>query len=82
MLKKIFNKLHILQNIYLKNKHFIKKKSYSMDGEDLEIVKYFENLNNGFYVDVGSYHPIEMNNTYLLYKKNWKGINIDTSKFQ
>ena len=81
MLKKIFDKFHILQNIYLKNKHFIKKKSYSMDGEDLEIVKYFENLNNGFYVDVGSYHPIEMNNTYLLYKKNWKGINIDTSKF-
>ena len=52
-----------------------------MDGEDLEIVKYFENLDNGFYVDVGCYHPIEMNNTYLLYKKNWKGINIDTSKF-
>ena len=40
MLKKIFDKFHILQNIYLKNKHFIKKKSYSMDGEDLEIVKY------------------------------------------
>ena len=81
MLKKIFDKFHILQNIYLKNKHFIKKRSYSMDGEDLEIVKYFENLDNGFYVDVGCYHPIEMNNTYLLYKKNWKGINIDVSKF-
>ena len=81
MLKKIFDKFHILQNIYLKNKHFIKKKSYSMDGEDLEIVKYFENLDNGFYVDVGCYHPIEMNNTYLLYKKNWTGINIDVSKF-
>ena len=81
MLKKIFDKFHILQNIYLKNKHFIKKKSYSMDGEDLEIVKYFENLNNGFYVDVGCYHPVEVNNTYLLYKKNWKGINIDPNKF-
>ena len=52
-----------------------------MDGEDLEIVKYFENLNNGFYVDVGCYHPVEVNNTYLLYKKNWKGINIDPNKF-
>ena len=81
MLKKIFDKVHILQNIYLKNKKFIKKKSYSMDGEDLEIIKYFKNLNNGFYVDVGCYHPIEMNNTYLLYKKNWTGINIDVSKF-
>ena len=81
MLKKIFDKVHILQNIYLKNKKFIKKKSYSMEGEDLEIIKYFKNLNNGFYVDVGCYHPIEMNNTYLLYKKNWNGINIDASKF-
>ena len=81
MLKKIFDKFHILQNIYLKNKYFIKKKSYSMDNEDLEIIKHFKNLNNDFYVDVGCYHPIEMNNTYLLYKKNWTGINIDVSKF-
>ena len=80
MLKKIFDKFHILQNIYLKNKHFIKKKSYSMDGEDLEIVKYFVNLNNGFYVDVGCYHPIKGSLTYSLYKRGWRGLNVDLSK--
>jgi hypothetical protein len=37
MFDKIRNKIHILQNIYLKNKYFIKKTSYAMDGEDLAI---------------------------------------------
>ena len=30
---------------------------------------------------VGCYHPTHRNNTYLLHKKNWNGINIDTSQF-
>ena len=81
MLQKVFNKLHILHNIYIKNKSFIKKKSYSLDGEDLFVEKYFKEKPIGFYVDVGCYNPIYLNNTYLLHKKKWKGINIDTSQF-
>ena len=81
MLSNFFEKVHILQNLYLKNRCFLKRKSYSMDGEDTEIVKYFDNKKNGFYVDVGSYHPIERNNTMLLYNKGWEGINIDISDF-
>ena len=81
LLKKIYNKLHIFQNIYIKNKFFLNKKTYAMEGEDLEIVKILKNINNGFYVDAGGYHPIDRNNTYLLYKRNWRGINIDLSKF-
>ena len=52
-----------------------------MEGEDLEVVKILKNINNGFYVDAGGYHPIDRNNTYLLYKKKWRGINIDLSEF-
>ena len=52
-----------------------------MNGEDTEVINYFKNKTKGFYVDVGCYHPIHRNNTYLLYKKNWNGINIDTSQF-
>ena len=81
LFKKIFRKIHILQNIYLKNKYFLKKKSYSMDGEDIQISKFFKDKTNGFYVDVGCYHPIHRSNTYLLYKKKWRGINIDISEF-
>ena len=81
MLKKLLRNLHILHSIYIKHKFFIKKKSYAMDGEDTEVINYFKNKTKGFYVDVGCYHPIHRNNTYLLYKKNWNGINIDTSQF-
>ena len=81
MLKKILRKLHILHSIYIKHKFFISKKSYAMDNEDTEILNYFKKKKNGFYVDVGCYHPIHRNNTYLLHKQDWKGINIDVSQF-
>ena len=81
MLSNLKKKIHIFHNIYLKHKHFIKKKSYSMDGEDIFIVEYFRKKNNGFYIDVGCYHPIHRNNTYLLHKKGWSGINIDIHRF-
>ena len=52
-----------------------------MDNEDTAILNYFKDKKNGFYVDVGCYHPIHRNNTYLLHKQDWKGVNIDTSQF-
>ena len=81
MFDKIRNKIHILQNIYLKNKYFIKKKSYAMDGEDLAIDQYIEKKEKGFYVDIGAHHPIHRNNTQLLFNKGWSGINIDVNQF-
>ena len=44
---------------------------------DLILEHIFKNKNNGFYIDVGCQHPIKNNNTYLLYKKGWSGVNID-----
>ena len=81
MLNEIKKKIHILHNIYFKHKYFLKKKSYSMDGEDLFVKNYFKEKKKGFYVDVGCYHPIHRNNTHLLHMQNWSGINIDTSQF-
>ena len=81
MLSNLKKKIHIFHNIYLKHKHFIKKKTYSMDGEDIFIVEHFRKKNNGFYIDVGCYHPIHRNNTFLLYKNGWSGINIDIHQF-
>ena len=48
MFGKIKNRLHIFHNIYIKYKYFIKKKTYSMDGEDLVITDYFKNKQNVF----------------------------------
>ena len=65
--------------IYYRPKIFFPKRTYSMLGEDIFIDKFFKNKKTGFYVDVGAYHPLEGNNTNLLYKKNWNGINIDVN---
>ena len=32
---------------------------------------------NGVYIDVGCNHPIDGNNTFILYQKGWSGINVD-----
>jgi FkbM family methyltransferase len=80
-IKNIFNKIHIIQNLFLKEKVFLNKNSYSMESEDLKIIKFFKNKQKGFFVDVGCHHPTRLNNTYLLYKRNWLGINVDISKF-
>ena len=36
--------------------------------------------NTGIYLDIGSQHPISNNNTYLLFKRGWSGVNIDLDK--
>jgi FkbM family methyltransferase len=52
-----------------------------MDGEDTAVLNFFKDKQNGFDVDVGCYHPTHRNNTYLLHKQDWNGVNIDTSEF-
>src|ERR1041385_1053171 len=52
-------------------------KSYSQEGEDMILKRIFDEKKNGFYVDVGAYHPKRFSNTYYFYKKGWRGINID-----
>jgi len=56
-------------------------KSYSQEGEDLILKRFFESgkSETGFYVDVGAYHPFRFSNTYFFYKKGWRGINIDAT---
>ncbi len=54
--------------------------SYSYGGIDSLILNIFKNQKKGFYLDIGCGHPIKNNNTYLLNKKGWNGINIDLDK--
>ena len=49
-------------------------------GEDILINRFFRKKNNGFYVDIGCYHPTKGSLTYYLYKKGWRGLNVDLSK--
>lgn len=50
---------------------------YGQDGEDLILDRILEGQLKGFYVDVGAHHPVRFSNTYLFYRRGWKGINID-----
>ena len=68
---------------YFFNKFFSKfhyNKSFSQGSMDLIIQHIYKDKNDGVYIDVGCQHPVKNNNTYLLFKKGWSGINIDLDK--
>ena len=68
-------KLYLYYNIYIRNFKFFFRTSQF--GEDKKIIKLFDKNKKGTYVDVGCFHPTRQNNTYLMYKLGWGGVNID-----
>ena len=49
--------------------------SYSQLGQDLDVIGFFANKREGYFVEVGAYDGILLSNTYLLETKlGWKGI--------
>mgnify|MGYP002830234302 FL=1 len=75
------NFIKYLYYMFYRPKIFFPKKTYAMFGEDLVINNFFKNKRKGIYIDIGCYHPLDGSNTYLLYKKGWKGINVDINKY-
>ena len=69
------NKMNFLKKIYYEK---YTKRTYSLTGVDLIIDHLFKHISKGVYIDVGCNHPIKFNNTYLLHKRSWSGINIDS----
>lgn len=63
--------------LYNKKKYLYHNLSYSQEGEDMIIQRFFKDKINGFYVDVGAHHPQRFSNTYHFYLQGWRGINID-----
>ena len=79
----ILKKYKFLYWLYKIQKIFKNKRPnlhYAEFAEDVMVNRIFKNLNKGFYVDIGAYHPFKGSLTYHLYKKGWHGINIDISK--
>lgn len=54
-------------------------RAYSQEGEDVILLRLFQELEDGFYVDVGAHHPHRFSNTQLLYERGWHGINVDAT---
>ena len=71
----LFKKIKLLRKAFLTN--FLQF-HYSQFGEDIVLREILhKDIVDGFYVDVGCFHPKKFSNTYFLYKLGWKGINID-----
>ena len=46
--------------------------------QDLFVISILQNKNNGYFVEIGSNHPITCNNTYMMEKEyGWKGLMIE-----
>jgi FkbM family methyltransferase len=49
--------------------------SFSQIGQDLEVIKFYNNKENGFFIEIGASDGINLSNTYLLETQyKWKGI--------
>lgn len=53
--------------------------SFSQGAEDI-ILNYLPLSNSGIYIDVGCNEPVHFSNTFNLYLRGWRGINIDANK--
>ena len=55
--------------------------SYSQTAQDLFVISVMKEKQNGYFIEIGSNHPIQHNNTYLLETKyNWKGLMVEYDK--
>jgi FkbM family methyltransferase len=57
--------------------HYAYTFQFSQFGEDIFLNQFFRDQKQGFYIDIGAYHPFKYSNTFLFYKKGWRGINIE-----
>jgi len=52
--------------------------SFSQLGQDVEVLRFYNNKKNGFFIEIGASDGIEISNTYLLEKDyDWKGICVE-----
>jgi FkbM family methyltransferase len=53
--------------------------SYAQYGDDILLDRLFGD-HVGRYVDIGSYHPLDINNTHFFYERGWRGVNIEPTR--
>lgn len=70
----LFRKAFLFRKLFLTR---LSRRYYAQFGEDIAIVRLFPKDHRGFFVDVGCFHPIQHSNTWALYRRGWRGINID-----
>ncbi len=51
--------------------------SHFQFGEDMLLRGLTQDIDQGFYVEIGAHHSVYISNTYHFYCRGWRGINID-----
>src|SRR4029453_915220 len=51
--------------------------SYAQRFEDLYLMRCFAGGSDGFYIDIGSGHPVYDNTAFAFYLKGWQGITVE-----
>src|SRR5260370_8836176 len=51
--------------------------SYAQRFEDLYLMRCFGDRSDGFYIDIGSGHPVYDNVSFAFYLKGWSGISVE-----
>ncbi|NBV23595.1 MAG: FkbM family methyltransferase [Proteobacteria bacterium] len=74
-----FRLLYLLRKIFLTRSS---RRYWSQYGEDIVLDRVLNLARPGFYVDVGCFHPVKNNNTYKLYRRGWRGLNLDIDELK
>ena len=55
--------------------------SFSQEAQESFVLNILKEKKNGFYLEIGSWHPVLKNNTYLLETEfNWTGLALDINQ--
>ena len=63
-----------------------RRQSYAQQGEDLVAFRCLRQHcgmpleHQGFYVDLGAFHPVKDSNTKMYYDRGWRGLNVDMQR--
>lgn len=58
------------------------QKSYSQKGEDLIVKSFFDKQFQGYYLDIGCFHPKQISNTHTFHKLGWQGFAVDVDSYK
>ena len=51
--------------------------SYSQWGEDRLVLEFFGGRTDGFFLEAGAFHPVQLSQTYLLERCGWHGVLVE-----
>lgn len=82
----LMSRVRLLRCLFLIRKTYLIKFwniYFSQWGEDVVVERFVcKAPKRSYYVDVGCFHPKKHSNTYRLYRKAWRGINIDVDRIK